>query len=260
MNNSIVGQGIAGDPPRISRSRKHRMAAGGSGSREVGTPASRSVAAERGTLSRRGFCAGVLAASAAQMLGRPVSAAPVPETFRLKYILGSCMYGYTPLDEILPEVSKIGAAAIDIWPKVHGNQREQLDELGEAEFGRLLKQHQLTLGCLTQYKLGPFGLQEEMRLAQRLGCRLIVTGGKGPRGLAGKELKAAVADFLEQMQPHLAVAEATRRHDRDREPRQQPDRVPGFAQVARRTQPFRPPGGSPWLPTTCPRSKSNSPR
>jgi sugar phosphate isomerase/epimerase len=73
----------------------------------------------------------------------------------------------------------------------------------------LLKQHQLTLGCLTQYKLGPFGLQEEMRLAQRLGCRLIVTGGKGPRGLAGKELKAAVADFLEQMQPHLAVAEAT---------------------------------------------------
>lgn len=119
------------------------------------------------------------------------------------------MYGYTALAEILPEVNKTGAAAIDIWPQVHGNQREQLDEMGEEKFAALLKQQDVRLGCITQYKLGPFGLQDEMRLAQRLGCFTIVTGGHGPQGLAGNELKAAVAQFIEQMKPHLAVAEAT---------------------------------------------------
>ena len=119
------------------------------------------------------------------------------------------MYGYTKLAEILPEVTKIGAAALDIWPKVHGNQREQLDELGEQRFAQMLKQHNVTLGCITQYKLGPFGLQQEMPLAKRLGCQTIVAGGKGPRGLKGSELKAAVGRFVEQMKPHLEVAEET---------------------------------------------------
>lgn len=126
-----------------------------------------------------------------------------------KYILGSCMYGYTKLSEIVPEVKKVGASAIDIWPKVHGDQREQLDEMGEEKFAELLKSHDITLGCITQYKLGPFGIQNEMRVAKRLGCSTIVCGGRGPKGLKGKELKAAVGKFLEQMKPHLAVAEET---------------------------------------------------
>jgi len=128
---------------------------------------------------------------------------------RPKYILGSCMYGYTKLAEIVPEVNKVGASAIDIWPKVHGNQREQLDEMGEEKFATLLKSQGVTLGCITQYKLGPFGIQNEMRMAKRLGCSTIVCGGRGPKGLKGKELKAAVGKFLEQMKPHLAVAEET---------------------------------------------------
>ncbi len=129
--------------------------------------------------------------------------------FRLNYALASCMYGYADLKEIVPEVKKIGATAIDIWPKVHGDQREQLDEMGEAAFDTLLEKHGILLGCITQYKLGPFGLQKEMRLAQRLGCRLIVTGGRGPKGLRGQELKKTVKDFIEKMKPHLAVAEET---------------------------------------------------
>ena len=128
---------------------------------------------------------------------------------RPKYILGSCMYGYTKLAEIVPEVNKVGASAIDIWPKVHGDQREQLDEMGEEKFATLLKSQGVTLGCITQYKLGPFGIQNEMRVAKRLGCSTIVCGGRGPKGLKGKELKAAVGKFLEQMKPHLAVAEET---------------------------------------------------
>jgi sugar phosphate isomerase/epimerase len=119
------------------------------------------------------------------------------------------MYGCADVAEILPEVKKIGAGAIDIWPQRHGNQREQLDELGEEKFARLLKEHGVALGCITQYKLGPFALQDEMRLAARLGCKTIVTGAKGPRGLRGAELKAGVRGFLEKMKPHLAVAEET---------------------------------------------------
>lgn len=129
------------------------------------------------------------------------------EKFQLRYQLPSCMYGYMPLSEILPEVSRIGASAIDIWPKVHGNQREQLAEMGEERFAEMLEEHGVQLGCITQYKLGPFGLQDEMRLARRFQCRLMVTGGKGPKGLRGQELKAAVKTFAEQMKPHLAVAE-----------------------------------------------------
>ena len=129
--------------------------------------------------------------------------------FRPKYILGSSLYGYTRLAEIVPEISKIGATAIDIWPKAHGNQREQLDEMGEEKFAELLKQHNVRLGCITQYKLGPFGLQDEMRLAKRQGCTTIVSGGRGPKGLKGTELKSAVSDFIEKMKPHLAVAEKT---------------------------------------------------
>jgi len=158
--------------------------------------------------SRRDFCSALLSATT---IGFPLSDLTAFESpgFQFKYILGSCMYGYTELAEILPEVNKIGAKAIDIWPKVHGNQREQLSQMGEEKFAALLKQHGVSLGCITQYKLGPFGLQKEMRLAQRLGCSTIVCGGKGPKGLKGAELKAAVAKFIEQMKPHLEVAEET---------------------------------------------------
>ena len=129
--------------------------------------------------------------------------------FQLKYLVASCLYGYTELARILPEVSKLGSSAIDIWPKVHGNQREQLEELGEEKFATQLHQHQVTLGCITQYKLGPLGLQDEMRFAKRLGCKTIVTGAIGPIDRKGSELKKAVASFVEQMKPHVAVAEET---------------------------------------------------
>ena len=158
------------------------------------------------SVDRREF----LAASAATVaaLATPTSALAAAK-LKPKYILGSCMYGYAAVDKIVPEVAKVGATALDIWPKVHGNQREQLDEMGEEKFAALLKKHDVTLGCITQYKLGPFRLQNEMRLAQRLGCKLIICGGSGPKNLKGKELKAAVSKFIEKLKPHLAVAEET---------------------------------------------------
>lgn len=159
-------------------------------------------------ISRRSFCAATTASLASGLLLRSLRGEEAKD-FKLNYILGSCMYGYGKVEDILPEVCKTGATAIDIWPKVHGNQREQLDVLGEDRFRALLKEHDVALGCITQYKLGPFELQDEMRLAKRLGCHTMVTGGRGPKGLKGAELKAAVGKFVEQMKPHLAVAEET---------------------------------------------------
>ena len=42
------------------------------------------------------------------------------QPFQFRYALASCMFGYTPLAEIMPEAKKMGATGIDIWPKVHG--------------------------------------------------------------------------------------------------------------------------------------------
>lgn len=127
--------------------------------------------------------------------------------FRPNYMLASCMYGYMYLGEILPQVRKTGATAIDLWPKVHGNQREQLSDLGVEKFSEMLNQHGISLGCITQYPLGPFGLRSEMEIAQRLGCHTMVTGGSGPKDLVGEPLKQAVAKFCEKMKPHLETAE-----------------------------------------------------
>ena len=127
--------------------------------------------------------------------------------FEFNYIVGSSMYGYESLESILPEVRKTGATTIDIWPKVHGNQREQIESMGEEAFRKLLDANSVRLGCITQYKLGPFGLAEEMLFAQRFGCRTIVTGAMGPRDLKGQELKQAVSQFIEKMKPHLEKAE-----------------------------------------------------
>jgi sugar phosphate isomerase/epimerase len=144
--------------------------------------------------------------AAAGAVGGLSAAGAAPGSFPLRYLLGSCMYGYTDLGTILPEVAKAGASAIDIWPKVHGSQREQLDDMGEERFAALLTRHHVALGCVTQYKLGPFRLGDELKLAARFGCHTMVTGGEGPKGLSGAALKGAVRTFVEKMKPTLDAA------------------------------------------------------
>jgi len=162
------------------------------------------------SVTRRDFLSSAAAASCGLLAaGAPRASAAEKPGFSLKYLLGSCMYGYMDVATIVPEVAKAGAAALDIWPKVHGSQREQLAEMGEERFSALLKQHDVRLGCITQYKLGPFNLQDEMRMAARLGCHTMVTGGDGPKGLTGDALKAAVKAFVERLKPTLDVAAET---------------------------------------------------
>ena len=127
--------------------------------------------------------------------------------FELNYVLASCMYGTLPLAEIVPEVKKIGAEYIDIWPRVHGDQREQVESMGNDAFATLLATDGVGLGISTRFDLGPFGLAEEMAFAQEFGASLIVTGSRGPKDLVGEELRKAVAEFAEALKPHIAAAE-----------------------------------------------------
>jgi len=157
-------------------------------------------------LNRRDFSLTIAAATTVTALP---ACAQDKKDFALKYIVGSSMYGYTPLETLLPEVGKTAAAHIDIWPKSHGNQREQVAEMGEDNFSALLAANDISLGCITQYKLGPLRLQEEMKFAQRFGCQTIVAGAVGPEKLLGSELKSAVKNFVEKMKPHVAIAEET---------------------------------------------------
>jgi sugar phosphate isomerase/epimerase len=126
--------------------------------------------------------------------------------FKLNYIVGSAMYGDLPLATVIEETPKTGAQFLDVWPKKHGTQREQMDEMGHEKVMELLAKHGVKLGCSTRYDLGPFKLQDEMPIVQKFGAKVIVTGGSGPVGLTGDDLKKAVQVFVEQMKPHLAKA------------------------------------------------------
>jgi sugar phosphate isomerase/epimerase len=151
-------------------------------------------------IDRRQFLSTAAAVAVAPLLG-------AEEKFRLNYILSSCMYGTLPLGTIVPEVSKTGAGQLDIWPRVHGNQREQLEKMGHEKFSALLQRYKVSLGCITRYDLGPFGLKDELQVAAKLGAKVLVCGGKGRRGLKGGELKAEVKKFADLMKPHIAAAE-----------------------------------------------------
>lgn len=157
-------------------------------------------------MNRRQFTQRLALGSAAFATSTRFAEAAQPGSFKLKYLVGSSMYGELPLSEILPDVRKTGAAHIDIWPRKHGNQREQIEEMGQDKFGAMLKKHRVKLGCLTHYDLGPFGLAKDMPLAKRFGCPIMVCGGSGPKKLTGDPLKAAVKAFAEQMKPHLEIA------------------------------------------------------
>jgi sugar phosphate isomerase/epimerase len=164
-----------------------------------------------GNISRRRAC-GVLAAGILAACARPRSSAgaageATAPPFRLRYVLSSALYGTFSLEEILPEVRKTGSESIDIWCRPHGNQREQIDEMGIDAFASLLEKHEVALGLFTRYPLGPFGLRDEMKLVKRLGGKMVLSGPSGPRGLTGADSVREVKKFLEKMKPHVAAAQ-----------------------------------------------------
>ncbi len=154
-------------------------------------------------LSRRRFLHSVAAASA----GSTLSALAAPAPFHLRYLLNSAMYGEMPLADILPEVAKTGSEAIDIWCKVHANQREQIAEMGDDAFAAMLRKQQVKMAVSTRYPLGPTGLGDETVWMQKFGGGIIITGSKGPKEPSGTAAKTGIQEFLELMKPHVAKAE-----------------------------------------------------
>lgn len=183
---------------------------------------SRSVqpVARTNAITRREFCGSTIATAstwgAVAFLCRQLNAEQSSlagtsdksnEKFRLNYIVGSAMYGKLSLAEILPEVRKTGAEYIEIWANPHGNQREEIDELGVEKTLAMLEQHQVKLGSFTCFKYGIFNMQGEMQLVKQLGGDLVICNSGGPRNLSGPELKQAVLEFAEKLKPHVAAAE-----------------------------------------------------
>lgn len=162
----------------------------------------------KSALSRRQMCRLLAAGPAAFALGAGRFAAADTKPLALRYVLASSMYGTLKLEDIVPEVRKAGADSIDLWPRRHADQREQMEAMGHEKFAELLDQHDVKLGMTTRYDLGPFGLQEEMRVLKKFGGSLVIAGSHGPRDVEGEEAKRAVKQFIDRMKPHVAVAEA----------------------------------------------------
>ena len=158
-------------------------------------------------MKRRKFLQSLAATSAVPSLVATANTLAAPESLKLRYVLSSALYGEMPLDEILPEVAKSGCEAIDIWCKVHGNQREQIAEMGDDSFAALMKKFGVKLGVSTRYPLGPLKLQEEMAWVKKHGGRMVLCGSTGPKDPEGLAAKEAVKKFLEDMKQHVAKAE-----------------------------------------------------
>ncbi|MDZ4819352.1 MAG: sugar phosphate isomerase/epimerase [Planctomycetota bacterium] len=164
------------------------------------------------SLNRRQFCRTAAAATAA------LAVCPLPNigaaedtskkpNWQPRYVLGSSMYGTTALAEILPEVHKTGAEYIDLWPRRHGNQREQVDELGVDRYLEMLAVAKVKTGAISRFDLGPFKLRDELAFAARLRASVVICAGNGPKNLTGAKLKEAVAEFVKKLEPQFAAAE-----------------------------------------------------
>jgi len=126
--------------------------------------------------------------------------------WKFKYMAASSMYGDLPLATILPEVKKTGASAIELWPKKHGTQREEMDALGHEKVAEMIKAEGLTFGGTTRYDLGPFKLTKEIGIVKKMGGTLIVAGGSGDYKVSPEQLKKNVRGFVEKIKPHAALA------------------------------------------------------
>ena len=120
---------------------------------------------------------------------------------RFRYLLASAMYGQESLRSVLREAQTLGISNLDLWPKVHGAQREAIDEQGAEAVVQLVQQAGCSIDCLTRYDLGTGGIGPELEVARQVGASTIVTGPKGSKTPAAADLKAAVAAFVEEIKP-----------------------------------------------------------
>lgn len=158
-----------------------------------------------------GMAVGAMLDAAAQdALAQPAAFEPAAANrWRPRYILASALYGTFPLAEILPEVVKTGATMIDLWPKPHGSQREEVEALGVDTVREMLAAAGVTVGGIACYKPGAFNLAGEFALARRLGAEqpVLVCTAPGGGAAKGEAVTEAARAFLEKLRPSIAAAE-----------------------------------------------------
>ena len=134
---------------------------------------------------------------------------PAAAAWSPSYLLSSALYGDAPLADILPEVAATGAASIDLWPRPHGAQREEVDTLGADIVADLLKQHRVRLGGIACYRPGAFKLASEFEVVRRLGDAdtVLVTMAPGDATLTGEPLDEAIRSFLSSLSASIDEAE-----------------------------------------------------
>jgi len=152
-------------------------------------------------MNRRQTIKGLLGASTIA----PLLSAQDADCFKIEYVLSSALFGYLPLEDVLPQVNASGASGIDIWRKVHATHREQITAMGDDAFQDLLKRHKTRMHISTCYPLGPFGRDKEMAWVKKNGGKMTVcaTRSLGKRDLAGEEAKRQVKLLFEKLKPHL---------------------------------------------------------
>lgn len=157
----------------------------------------------------------VLGWSAAALIGSLLSSVrkgeadetkPAPR-WKPNFVVASSLFGNLSLREILPNLKACHTKKLDIWHKPHGTQRDEMNELGREGFLKMAEEHEVQVAVGTCYPLGPFKLQEEMTWLKSLGGHILVCGARGPANVSGAEAKREVTKFLEEMKPHLGVAE-----------------------------------------------------
>jgi len=154
------------------------------------------------TISRRAMIA-ALGASSLTASNWAVADADSAK-FKLNYMLASCMYGKLDVRKCVAQVTEIGATCIDLWPPSHGDQRIQIDTIGHDQYLVACKSARVKPQMTTRYDLGPFGLADEIKVVNQLGGKMIVCGSTGKRE---GSIKKQVADFIDKMKPHVAIAE-----------------------------------------------------
>jgi sugar phosphate isomerase/epimerase len=156
-------------------------------------------------MNRRQFLQSSTLAAAAASLGAATSACAADDTaFKLHYTLASSLYGDLPLATILGEMKTLGVSEIELWPRKHATQREQVEEMGHDKFKALLEQHGVKMTGTTRYDLGALKLTDELDFVKKFGGSFIVAGGGGKSGPAGDALKAEVKKLAEKLKPHGA--------------------------------------------------------
>lgn len=133
----------------------------------------------------------------------------VAADFTPRYVLASALFGDMSVDTVLAEVKKAGCESVDIWRKIHATQREQIEEMGDDAFQKLLKKHGVGLSVSTCYPLGAFQQDDEMRWVKKNGGTMTVSGSgnMGEKDPKGAEAKKQVQAFFEKLKPHYELAE-----------------------------------------------------